>query len=219
MSFSFHALSLTVLLPLPRMLSEIVTVIESTGAMALYHDGFGHVSRAASYDYLDRVFVDMMWYKAFSVYLLLRMRYKVLFQDADLVWFKEPYQYFKDYIKKHADRAAKSGSHIEAFITDDGQRSLRYAPFYGNSGFYYLLGNERSEYFAWSIMKAFDAVQVLGSHQNVFTTKLVEGLALSAKNVMILPIEEFPTGILYHHDPNYMQRLKEHKVDPYHFHM
>ena len=33
-----------------------------------------------------------------------------------------------------------SGSVVEAFFSDDGQRSLRYAPFYANSGFYYLLG-------------------------------------------------------------------------------
>ena len=44
-------------------LSEIVSLIESTGAMALYHEAYGVVSRKASADYLDRVFVDMMWYK------------------------------------------------------------------------------------------------------------------------------------------------------------
>jgi hypothetical protein len=194
-------------------------MIESTGAMGLYHEGYGAVSKAASMDYLDRVFVDMMWYKAFSVYLLTRDRYNVIFQDADLVWFKEPYQYFKDYLAAAKARSDMTGSHIEAFLSDDGQRSLRYAPFYGNSGFYYLLGTPRSEYFTWDIMISFDAVQVLGSHQNVFTTKMVEGLAISHKHVMILPIYDFPTGILYHHDRAYMKRLADKRVDPYHFHM
>ena len=59
------------------------------------------------------------------------------------------------------------GSYFEAFFADDGQRSLRYAPFYANSGFYYLLANERSVYFTWSIMISFDLIQVSGSHQNV----------------------------------------------------
>lgn len=36
--------------------------------------------------------------------------------------------------------------------------------------------------------------QVLGSHQNVFTTKLVEGLALSQQHTKILSLDEFPTG-------------------------
>lgn len=128
--------------------------------MGIYHKGYGSVSRAASNDYLDRVFVDMMWYKAFSVYLLTRLRYNVLFQDADLVWFQDPFPYFHEYIKRTQARSKVTGSYVEAFLSDDGQRSLRYAPFYGNSGFYYLLGTERSEQFAWSIMTAFDAVQV-----------------------------------------------------------
>ena len=51
------------------------------------------------------------------------------------------------------------GSYFEAFFADDGQRSLRYAPFYANSGFYYLLANERSVYFTWSIMISFDLIQ------------------------------------------------------------
>lgn len=36
-------------------------MIESTGSIGLYHEGFSYVSRKASADYLDRVFVDMMW--------------------------------------------------------------------------------------------------------------------------------------------------------------
>jgi hypothetical protein len=35
--------------------------------------------------------------------------------------------------------------------------------------------NQRTIHFAWSIMVSFDIVQVLGSHQNVFTLKLIEG--------------------------------------------
>ena len=187
--------------------------------MGLYHDGYGAVSKKASADYLDRIFVDMMWYKAFSIYLVLRLNINILFQDVDLVWFKEPFHYFRDYIKEHKESSAKTGANPEAFFSDDGQRSQRYTPVYGNSGFYYLVANPRTQYFAWSIMTAFDTVQLLGSHQNVFTTRLVEGLGLSFQNSKLIPIEIFPTGYLYHHDRNYMTLLKEKKVDPYHFHM
>ena len=41
----------------------------------------------------------MMWYKAFSVWLLLRLGCNVLFQDVDLVWFKEPFSYFRAYVQ------------------------------------------------------------------------------------------------------------------------
>jgi hypothetical protein len=142
----------------------------------------------------------MMWYKAFSVYLLLRLRINVLFQDVDLVWFRDPFPYFKAYIAKAQAKSQLTGSFPEAFFSDDGQRSLRYSPFFANSGFYYLLATERSEWFAYSVMTAFDAVQVLGSHQNVFTARMVEGLAFGHRHVVLLPLEAFPTGIIYHHD-------------------
>lgn len=42
-------------------------------------------------------------------------------------------------------------SEVDAFLSDDGQRSLRYTPFYANSGFYFLFANNRTEYFAWTM--------------------------------------------------------------------
>jgi hypothetical protein len=43
--------------------NSVVKLIEGTGAQAAYHNSFAPVSRDASIGYLDRVFVDMMWYK------------------------------------------------------------------------------------------------------------------------------------------------------------
>ena len=83
----------------------------------------------------------MMWYKAFSVYLILKLGINVLFQDADLVWFKNPFPYFHSYGKDENGNVIIPGSqYIEGFFSDDGQRSLRYSPYYANSGFYYLKG-------------------------------------------------------------------------------
>lgn len=58
---------------------ELESVVEATGAMAMSHNGFASVSRHASGSYLDRIFVDMMWYKSFSIYLILRMGCNALF--------------------------------------------------------------------------------------------------------------------------------------------
>ena len=111
--------------------------------MGIYHIGYSAVSKKASKDYLDRVFVDMMWFKAFSVYLILRLKVNVLFQDADLVWFQDPFPYFHSYGKDssgNVEVGMEGSENIKAFFSDDGQRSLRYSPFYANSGFYYLKG-------------------------------------------------------------------------------
>ena len=103
-------------------------MIESTGAMGIYHTGFSSVSKKASADNLDRPFVDMMWYKAFSVYLMMLVKRNVLFQDVDLVWFKDPFPFFKDFPVHGRDGTPvlPPNKHIEAFFSDDGQRSLRY---------------------------------------------------------------------------------------------
>jgi Nucleotide-diphospho-sugar transferase len=198
---------------------EVLTIIEATGAMGIYHEGYSSVSKKPSTDYLDRPFVDMMWYKAFSVYLVLHMKMNVLFQDVDLVWFRDPFPYFKGYGRGNGTQLLPEGKKLEAFFSDDGQRSLRYSPFYANSGFYYLLANERNEYFAWSIMTDYDAVQVLGSHQNVLTTRLVEELSLTAEKMKILPMDLFPSGVHYHHDWPYMKRMQQGIEHPYVFHM
>ena len=128
------------------------------------------------------------------------------------MWFKDPFPYFHHYLKT-------SNNSVRAFFTDDGNRSKRYSPLFFNSGFYYLVASAQSEYFSWSIMTAFDAVQVTGSHQNVFTLRLVESFALGPQNAQVLSLDDFPNGILYHHNRDYMKRLREKKVDPYHFHM
>ena len=95
------------------------TYIHIQGSIAIFHEpSFAYVSKTANYEYLDPVFVDMvaisahtyihtyihvykscyfihqMWFKSFSVWLLLKMGFNVLFQDVDLVWFKNPLDLF-----------------------------------------------------------------------------------------------------------------------------
>ncbi len=214
-------------------------------AAGLYHPSFAFASKQASGEYLDRTFVDMMWYKVggymlgvcganvveclyfnnfrfvmscclqcFALWLLLKLKYNVLFQvwmgmchlalphtfnwfisltffcpeflsliflwcfinsftslssigtehttsstnpytqDADLVWFKEPFSFFNEVISAkqagwkgegtaetefNLDIRKFSGSSLpDAYFSDDGQRGIRYAPYFANSGFYYM---------------------------------------------------------------------------------
>lgn len=205
------------------------------------------MSRGASYGYLDSIFIDMMWYKAFSVYLLVRLGYNVLFQDVDLVWFRDPFPYFKEHLAQHSHSHSRPGSGAapganpqslnssspsssssshsgasqlpDAFFSDDGQRTLRYTPFYANSGFYYLLANRRTEHFAWSVVTAFDILQATGSHQNVFTLRLLEGLDLTQIHPKLLPLTKFATGVMFHHNKTFMEGIAAGTETPYNFHM
>jgi hypothetical protein len=201
---------------------DILTSLESMGVMAVYHSNFAKVSSKASVQYLDKTFVDMMWYKAFSVWLLLRMGLHVLFQDVDLVWFREPFSYFAESLKSTKALVEEQGSGIsypDAFFSDDGARSARYAPFFANSGFYLLRSSARTQYFAWSLLSAFDTLHQSGSHQNVFTYRLTEALDLCGLSPKLLDINEFPTGVKYHRDRPFMIGIKEGYERPYNFHM
>ena len=197
---------------------SIVPVIEATGATAVYDENFAPVAKDASIGYLDRVFVDMMWYKAFSVYMILRAGFNVLFQDVDLVWFKDPFPYFERYLEESVQFSA-TGERTNGFFSDDGQRGLRYSPFFANSGFFYLLTSQKSINLAWSILTAFDTLVTSGSHQNVLTMRLQEGLWLTNFRSKLLPLQKFPTGIQFHHNPAYMTDMKRGIEQPYNFHM
>lgn len=239
--------------------ADLVPIIESFGAIGMYHDEtFAHAPRNASGEYLDRTFIDMMWYKSFSVWLLLKLKYNVLFQDIDLVWFRSPFSFFRkthdeysytksslsftdslmSFVKtggrtsaieeleqKHNKQVDSSGFQNlmhhppDAYLSDDGQRSLRYTPFYANSGFYYLFANERTEYFAWSILTAFDLLHITGSHQNVFTVKLMEGLDFSGLRPKLMTLRDFPSGVKFNHDKPFMRAIADGHEKPYMFHM
>jgi len=150
--------------------------------------------------------------------MILRAGFNVLFQDVDIVWFKDPFPYFKELIEESVELSAK-GECIDGFFSDDGQRGLRYSPFFANSGFYYLLSSWKSINLAWSIMTAFDTLATSGSHQNVLTMRLQEGLWLTNFRLKVLSLQKFPTGIQFHHNPTYMADVKKGVERPYNFHM
>ena len=120
-----------------------------------------------------------------------------MFQDVDIVWFRDPITLFNpserselpvdihsnddtrnSFFNIDSPSSIRKRAPPDAYLSDDGQRSLRYTPFYANSGFYYLFSNNRTIYFTWSIMKSFDLLHITGSHQNIFTIRLMEGLDL-----------------------------------------
>jgi hypothetical protein len=203
-------------------LSEIVAMVRATGAAGFFHPFFSRVDKRASSGYLDKIFVEMMWYKAFSLWLGLKLGYHVLFQDVDLVWFKNPFEYF--HAHQNATKGGASGGggdEYTAYFSDDGQRSIRYTPFYANSGFFYLLSTPKNIYFSYSIVIAFDSLQATGSHQNVFTSRLMETMDLSEQHShqLFLNLEDFPSGVKFHHDKAFMAKVTSKRHVPYIFHM
>ena len=104
-------------------------------------------------------------------------------------------------------------------FTDDGQRGIRYTPFFANSGLYLLRSSPRTEYLAHAVTTLFDLLQRTGSHQNVVALRLMELLDLGPLLPALLLPKDFPNGDAFHHDPSYMGELARGEQKPYSFHM
>lgn len=112
---------------------EVLAAMDALGVESFYHPGLGEFPRTSSVGYGDDVFTQMMWLKVTCVYSVLRLGYDCIFQDADVVWFRDPVPWLL------AGAAEHGGREYDAFFQNDGARSQRYAPFSANTGFSFAL--------------------------------------------------------------------------------
>lgn len=155
----------------------------------------------------------MMYIKVVSVHLVTQLGYNVLFQDVDVVWFEDPVKWI---MSGSADGDAGG---FDAYFTDDGARSARYAPWSANSGLYYLRAGPRTQYLITSLLYAGDNILSSHSHQQALTSVLAEHSSLYGLSIKIVSREDFPGGKSYHHDKPYMKKWMEGELEPRAFHM
>lgn len=98
-------------------------------------------------------------------------------------------------------------------------RTPRFTPFYVNSGFYYQKYTNQSLFLMEKMLKSISEIAVTHSHQATLTRHITEAHHLTGLQVAVLSQEEFPSGILFHHDKKYIQRLVNYEVVPSVFHM
>jgi hypothetical protein len=182
--------------------------LEAAGLTAFYHPAFGDLPAESANAYGDSTFVSMMWLKVTSVWACSHFKYDVLFQDADLVWYKDPFEYFKN-----------APADIDTFWQDDGARSIRYAPFFANSGFYYLRSNDRTRNFMHELLLQWDQIMSLRSHQHALDQLLIQHRVQYGMTVKVLEKEEFPQGQIFHHRKETMIDFVEGRKHPHVFHM
>ncbi len=69
---------------------EAAEVAKSLGVAYFTHPSFGDFPKEEAAAYGDSTFVKMMWIKVLCVYLPVNLGYDVLFQDADVIWLRDP---------------------------------------------------------------------------------------------------------------------------------
>jgi Nucleotide-diphospho-sugar transferase len=93
---------------------------------------YGNMPKTAAKRYADETFTQMMMAKVYCVQQVMMLGYNVFFQDVDVVWYKNPLDYFHHDTSPH-----------DMYFQDDGSRGLFYAPYAANTGVYYVRNNGR----------------------------------------------------------------------------
>ena len=206
--------------------------------LAAYHDtlNFAKVSVDEAKIYGDATFRDMMLVKvsstkcaqsllfvttehlprtmekkASAVQLVNFMGYNVLFQDLDIVWYRNPLPLFED----KSSPLAK----FDILFQDDGARSIRFAPFAANSGFFFVRCNPKTRYLFVALLYNADLIATTGSHQQALIQLITEHSSLYGLRVKTISGPIFPGGYHYHRKYSEMKEIILGQHDPYIFHM
>jgi hypothetical protein len=153
--------------------------------------------------------------KVYCVHLINMLGYDLLFQDVDVVWYKNPVPFFQD--------TSECGDY-DLYFQDDGARSMRYSPYSPNSGFYFVRHNDRTEYLFSVFARMGDLIQQSGSHQSALTSIISEHASWRGLRVKVFGRDDergqqFPGGFHYHQRKSFMQEFAEDKHSPFIFHM
>jgi hypothetical protein len=150
-----------------------------------------------------------MMAKVLCVQLVNELGYDLLFQDVDVIWYKNPFDYFKTGHAKNFD----------IYFQDDGNRQERFAPYSANSGFYFARSNDRTKLLFRSILNSGDLVFASRSHQEVLIAMLAEINNYAGLTVKVLSRDndEFLSGYHYHMKQDWMRLWIDGKKDPYIF--
>jgi len=151
--------------------------------------------------------------KSLSVQLPIMLGYDVLFQDVDVVWYKDPSTYFRSR-RDDADSA-------DLYFQFDGNLQARFAPYSANSGFFFARNNLKTRHFFKTFLYSGDIIKAFGCDQAVMATIISEHSSLFGLKVKVLDREgaEFPSGWHFHRRPQVMKDILTGKITPYVFHV
>lgn len=201
-------------IPIPNLLvfasdADVVKKLEPFKLHVVDCSDIGTFPTKAANGYGDGTFTRMMWLKVLSVYMVNRLEYNVLFQDADLVWFKDPFTYFEGEDMQGAD----------VVFMDDGARSERFNPLFGNTGFYYVRYTPTTRVMMQELLFSNHLIEKHKSHQAVVIQRMNDMISKYGLRYKLLPMDLFPTGMVYHHRKSLMSKITSGQHQPFVFHM
>jgi hypothetical protein len=189
---------------------EVLRVLTSLGVKAFHSPHLSQMPADAAGAYGDDVFGMAMWLKSSAVYLAAHAGYHVLFQDVDMVWMEDPLP--------HLQAIAKTLT-ADLIFMDVGARTPRFSPYYFNSGFYYVKHSARSVFLLHRMLLHLTEISRTHSHQSTLTNVLLEASELTPLRWHILDQFVYASGYLFHHNIEYIDKMRRYEVLPKVFHM
>jgi len=193
---------------------ETKELAEGLGLTTYYDEkNMGPLPSGEARRYGDKTFKAMMYAKVLCVLYPLLLDYDVLFQDVDIVWYKNPMTFFHN--------ETSDAFKFDVIFQHDGSNSVRYAPYSANSGFYYVRANKKTQYLFTSLLYHSDLILTWDSHQQALVQLLAEHSSLFGLNVKVYNRDTsmFPGGWQFHRKHSFMKELVKGKTDSYIFHM
>ena len=124
--------------------------------------------------------------KVIACHIVNLLGYDLLFQDVDIVWFKDPLQLFHN--------SNHSLSKFDIMFADDGARWVMTFPYSANTGFFYARNNARTRHLLRSWLFALDILYANNGDQPAMKTILPEESSLTGLKVKVLSGNDFPCG-------------------------
>lgn len=170
---------------------------------------------AAEY-FADDTFTKVMKAKVYCVHLILSLGYSVLFMDVDVIWYKNPLEYYQTTMEE---------GQWDLVFQNDGAKTLRYAPYSPNSGFYFVRHSPKTMFLFGELLKMGDTILLYHSHQHALSQLVNEHISWTGLRVKVHPTgfdNPFPGGFEFSRRHAYMKELlgnPDTHQDPYIFHM
>ena len=118
---------------------------------------FELMPKNAARAYADKTFKAIMAAKVYCVHLVSQLGYNILYQDVDVIWYKNPLPWFHN--------TSNPFYNFDMYYQDDGNHALYYAPYSANTGFYFIRNNPETQYFFNALLMNSDLIIASSSHQ------------------------------------------------------
>ncbi len=197
--------------PLGRLIvycldGEAFRLASGLGVKSYFLDPDLYTPAGRSESFGDEWFRNTVLYKNAIIHDALDLGAAVLYQDTDMVWLKDPFEYLEH-----------GREYYDMQIMYDGLNPAG-RPVYGNTGFIYLQSNPVTRSLFETALRNSAAILTAGAHQFVFMRILRFFLEQRILRLHILPEHMFLNGHLFNLERGVLPPAKNWKADGVVFH-